>query len=366
MNLSDSNPTHSGLAPDILPEVYTADPRGSAADRQAIAEFVANTQGRVVSPEHLYVLSSTSEAYSWLFKVLCNPGDTVLAPAPGYPLVESIAQLENVYVEYYPLDLHDSWRIDTGWLAERLDAQASSGTGDTSSAIKAIVAINPNNPTGSYVHQEERAKLIDLCVRHDIALIADEVFYSYPLDPLPGVTRLAGEDRVLTFALDGLSKQLAAPGAKVAWIEASGPEGVLDEALRRLDVVADAFLPMSQLISRQLPSLLAQVDAQHAVVARRLRHNMQLCRGLIRQDPAGLVSCGQVEAAWSVLLRFPSTVDEQALVLRLIRDAGITMQPGYFFDMPLPGFVAASLLVDPADFEHGLRVLVDQVSSLQQ
>ena len=186
------------------------------------------------------MLSSTSEAYSWLIKLLCDAGDAVLAPKPGYPLIESIARLECVDTVEYQLQFDGSWFIDIAEL-ERLLSEPGG------ERIRALVLINPNNPTGSYVKPTERARIVTLCREHGIALIADEVFFDYSLEPFPGNARLAGERGVLTFALDGFSKMLAAPHAKVGWIQVSGPAEDVAEAQRRLDVIADDYLPMSDI-----------------------------------------------------------------------------------------------------------------------
>lgn len=351
LNLSDSNPTSSGLGSVIIPGSYIPNPRGPELDRRALAEFLERDQSRVVSPQHLYLLSSTSQGYAYLMKLLCNSGDAVLAPVPGYPLVEQIANLEEVRVIGYPLQLHDEWRIDFPRIIEILDSPEGE-------RVRAIVAINPNNPTGSYVQTDEIMRLSKIAAEHDIAIIADEVFHEYPLleTGLPA-SRLAGNPRCLTFALDGLSKQLAAPQAKVAWIECSGPEPALAAAQRRLDVILDAFLPTSTIISEHLPGLLAAVPTQRARVLERCHENLSTLRNLVVAQPS--VNLLEPAGGWSALLRFPAHIDEDSLVTRLIGTYKTTVQPGYFFDMPLPGFVSVSLLLPPTVFLSGTEKLLD-------
>ncbi|BDR52788.1 aminotransferase [Bombiscardovia nodaiensis] len=353
ISLNDSNPTRHGLG---LPElgVYAAEPRGPLQARQALAEFLS-TDGSSVDPDDLYLLSSTSQAYSWLIKLMCNPSDIVLEPRPGYPLIESIAQLECAQVRSYQLHYDGSWTLDLAQIRSILE-------GPQGERVRLLVLINPNNPTGSYIHPGEREQLLDLCREHDLAIIADEVFFDYPLEPLPGRKRLSGESRVLTFALDGFSKMLAAPQAKVGWIRVSGPGESVQEAKSRLDLIADDYLPMSQLIAQQIPELLAAVPAQTAKVGARCQSNLRvLTQALAAQGcPVSLL---RPEGGWNVLLRFPSVIDENELVERLIRQYGYTGQPGYFFDMTSNGYMALSLLPEPVAFKAGLDAFLAAVDS---
>lgn len=231
--LNDSNPTSHGLAPQCLSGRYTADPRGPKEIRDILSNFINKRDNRTeksvsskLNPDQLYVLSSTSQAYAWLMMLLCDAGDAVMGPTPGYPLIESIARLQCVNAIPYPLHYDGSWTIDIARVRELLE--------DVSLRIKALVLINPNNPTGSYVKPEEREILLQLCRDNGVAIIADEVFYEYSLEPFAGNARLAGESSTLVFALDGFSKMLAAPHAKVGWIEVSGPKDDVYEAQKDL------------------------------------------------------------------------------------------------------------------------------------
>lgn len=347
--LNDSNPTRHELAPRAVPSVYTADPRGPLAARQALGEFLD------CNPDDLYVLSSTSEAYSWLMKLLCDTGDMVLAPKPGYPLIESIARLECVRTKEYQLQFDGSWYIDTAQIKSLLE-------GEDGERIRALILINPNNPSGSYVKPAEREALVSLCREHDIALIADEVFFDYALEPFDGNARLAGESGVLTFALDGFSKMLAAPHAKVGWIRVSGPEKDVAEAKHRLDVIADDFLPMSNIIAEQIPTMLAEAGEQTANVRERVQSNLAQLHAMLESDESGVVSVLRAEGGWNVLLRVPSVIDENELVLRLIEQHHVTGQPGYFFDMPKNGYLALSLLPERQEFERNVRAVIDAVN----
>ena len=361
--LNDSNPTRFGLAPAFLPQVYEAEPRGPRKARQALAEFLTRRQslygkdrGIAVDPDNLYLLSSTSQAYSWLMKLLCDPGDAILEPRPGYPLIESIAGLEYVRTIPYRLAYDGSWVLDLATVREGLE-------GPESDRIRALVLINPNNPTGSYIHPEERQSLLELCQRHGVAIIADEVFFDYPLDPLPGRARLAGEDRMLTFALDGFSKSLAAPHAKVGWIQVSGPADQVAEAKRHLDMIADDYLPMSLLITRDMEAMLSDIPSQTSRVGERVRGNLEILRQALNQKES-CVSLLRPEGGWNVLLRFPQVIDEEELILRLIGSYGLTGQPGYFFDMPGNGYLALSLLPESLEFRRNVNSVVSAIGKI--
>ena len=361
--LNDSNPTRFGLAPSFLPQVYEAEPRGPLAARQALAEFLTRHRGlnennhdAAVNPDDLYLLSSTSQAYSWLMKLLCDPGDAILEPRPGYPLIESIAGLECVRTIPYRLSYDGSWALDLAAVRQALE-------GPEGDRIRALVLINPNNPTGSYVHPEERRPLMELCQRQGVVIIADEVFFDYPLDPLPGRARLAGEDRVLTFALDGFSKNLAAPHAKVGWIQVSGPSDQVAAAKRHLDLIADDYLPMSLLITRDMKAMLSDIPAQTSRVGERVRGNLDILRQALGHKDS-CVSLLRPEGGWNVLLRFPQVIDEEELILRLIRSYALTGQPGYFFDMPGNGYLALSLLPESLEFRRNVDSVVSAIEKI--
>lgn len=355
--LNDSNPTRHGLAPQEIPNVYEANLRGPKAARESLAGFLGDQSGRAVDPERLYLLSSTSEAYSWLIKLLCDAGDAVLAPKPGYPLIESIAGLECVHAIEYQLHYDGAWYIEPADIAAILDSPEGE-------RVRALVLINPNNPTGSYVKENEREALVALCRERGIAIIADEVFFDYDLEPIAANRRLAGEEGVLTFALDGFSKMLAAPHAKVGWIRVSGPDDDVAEAQRRLDVIADDYLPMSDIIAGCIPALLDAAEAQTDRVRERVRGNLAALHRMLESDELGVVNVLRPEGGWNVLLRVPSVLDENELVLKLIADHRLTGQPGYFFDMTSNGYLAVSLLPEPEEFKRGIAAVLDTVRTM--
>lgn len=361
--LNDSNPTSHGLAPQCLSGCYTADPRGPKEIRDILSNFINKRDNRTeksvppkLNPDQLYVLSSTSQAYAWLMMLLCDAGDAVMGPTPGYPLIESIARLQCVNAIPYPLHYDGSWTIDIARVRELLE--------DASLRIKALVLINPNNPTGSYVKPEEREILLQLCRDNGVAIIADEVFYEYSLESFAGNARFAGESSTLVFALDGFSKMLAAPHAKVGWIEVSGPKDDVYEAQKRLDVIADDFLPIGNTVSERIPELLQYASSQSAIVRNRVINNMHTLRETLVSTPKCCVSALRAEGGWNILLRVPSCIDDDVLALRLMKDYNLVSQPGYYFDMPVNGYLALSLLPEPQQFISGLHALLRTVDAL--
>lgn len=353
-NLNDSNPTHFGLAPDCLPGIYDADPRGPYQIRLSLAQFL-DGQNKLysstnhVDPDDLYLVTSTSQGYSWLMKLLCDAGDIILEPRPGYPLIESIAGLECTQVLPYHLVYDGSWWMNLAEIRQILEGPAGG-------RIRALIVINPNNPTGSYLHPTERAELLDLCMKHGVAIIADEVFFDYPLDPLPGRRHLSDQNQILTFTLDGFSKKLAAPHAKVGWIQVSGPAHLVAEAKQELDCIADDYLPMSQIVTDAIPDMLQDVPGQLDQVGRRIRTNWSYLLQFLKDHQTSL-SLLRAEGGWSVLLRFPEVIDEDELILHLMKKYRVSGQPGYFFDMPANGYLALSLLPEPLEFQANVRIV---------
>lgn len=361
--LNDSNPTVHGLAPRCLSDRYTADPRGPIEARMLLSDFINQRDNRgsihapaKLNPDRLYVLSSTSQAYAWLMMLMCDAGDAVIGPTPGYPLIDSIARLQCVNAIPYPLHYDGSWTIDVPRVRSLLE--------NDSLRIRALVLINPNNPTGSYVKPEEREEILRLCREHEVAIIADEVFYDYSLEPFEDNARLAGESSTLVFALDGFSKMLAAPHAKVGWIEVSGPEDEVAQAQRRLDVIADDFLPIGATVSEHIPELLQYANSQTNMVRSRVLGNLQTLRETLDKWPQCCVSALRAEGGWNILLRVPSCIDDDVLALRLMKDYRLVSQPGYYFDMPVNGYLALSLLPEPEQFNSGLNALLRTVDAL--
>lgn len=356
--LNDSNPTHFGLGIKKFGE-YNPDPKGGLSARVALAQFLSKREGAISplflppSPERLYLLSSTSQGYSWLMKLLCDPGDKIAYPSPGYPLIPSIAKIEGVEAVPYFLRFDGSWYIDLPSVEKALSKEG----------VKALVLIHPNNPTGSYVSKEEFEKISGMCAEKDVAIICDEVFYDYGFcSNLPG--RISGYAGALTFALDGFSKLLASPQIKTAWIEVSGSEEEVQEAEKRLDFIADSFLPNSWFQNESTPRLLEEAPKKTEEVRKRAQGNMEVLKKAFsgRELSSSLI---EPEGGWSALVRFASTIDEDALVTDLIKKHALSAQPGYFFDTPF-NCVAVSLLPPEGVTESRIKVLIDTIEALSR
>jgi aspartate/methionine/tyrosine aminotransferase len=353
VDLTLSNPTRAGLEYDeaairaalARPEVLRYEPSalGHEAARQAVARYLASI-GRPVSHDRLALTASTSEAYGALFKLLCDPGEAVAGPAPSYPLVPHLGGLEGVDV--IPYQLHrdrDRWRIDPRSLEDALAAGA-----------RAVVVVSPNNPTGNVPDAAERRLLAEACRRHDAALIVDEVFAPYGWHDGP-VEPVAGDDGPLAFVLDGLSKSAALPQLKLGWVAVRGPEVVAREALTRLEWVLDAYLSVSAPVQAGAAELLATAPAMQRRLRARLLANLTALRTALASVPGVEVLAG--DGGWYAVLALAGETDEEALVTALITDAGVRVQPGFFYDFAAEGYLVVSLLVPEATFVAGARAL---------
>ena len=358
LDLSESNPTRVGLPRDdsgILSSLgdrrnllYEPDPRGLLRAREAVAAS-CEARGRRFDPDEVFLCASTSEAYGWLFKLLCDPGDAVLVPRPGYPLFDYLAGLESVRVRSYRLEYsHPSgWSIDLDSVASAL-AEGS---------VRAFVLINPNNPTGSYLSRREREAVVGLCARYGAAIIADEVFFDFPVE---GGEResLLGEDRVLSFVLDGLSKLSGLPQLKLGWILPSGPSRELAEAVGRLEIIADSYLSAGAPAMNALPAVLEEAVSFRRALSLRARTDLGLLRWILegKDSPHRVLRC---QGGWTALVESPRFESEEELALGLLRDAGVWVHPGYFFDMEREAYFAASLILPPEILKAGARAYRD-------
>jgi len=355
LDLTESNPTRAQIGyprAEILagfqnPEALIYDPssNGLLEARAHIGELYR------VSPERVVLTASSSEAYSWLFKLLCNPGDEVLTPRPSYPLFEHLAALESVEIRQYPLRYHDGWFIDF----EPLEAAITSRT-------RAIVVVNPNNPTGSYLKHEQLDRLRTLCSRHQLALISDEVFSDYELSRM-GLRSLTSIGDVLTFCLGGLSKMVGMPQMKLGWMIANGPPGVLGEALARIELIADNFLSVGTPVQYALPTLLQARAAVQSQILTRLRVNLDRLREWVRaNDQFRLL---EPEGGWYAILRVPRVCSEEEWTLALL-ERGVLVQPGYFYDFEAEAYLVLSLLTPEQSMAEALRwAFTDVLQSLQ-
>jgi hypothetical protein len=302
-----------------------------------------------VDPGSIVLTASTSEAYAWLFKLLCDPGADVLVPQPSYPLFDLLTRLEGVTARPYHLEYHGVWALD------RRSVERA-----TSAATRAVLVVSPNNPTGSCLRAADREWLVSHAASRRLALISDEVFADYPLARRPDATSLLGEARALTFTLGGLSKSAGLPQVKLGWIVASGPAGDVAAALERLDVISDSYLSVSTPVQAAAPALLEAGSAIRRAIHARVRRNLDALRAAVTARPD--VTLLDPEGGWSAVLRVPAVATEQAIVLRLLDEAGVLVHPGYFFDFPREAYLVVSLLPEPAAFDEAAGRLLSLVS----
>jgi alanine-synthesizing transaminase len=353
LDLTVSNPTRVGLdypadllAPLASPESLSYDPQpmGLWSAREAVAADFAR-RGLSIAPERIALTASTSEAYAWLFKLLCDPGDVVLVPQPSYPLFEHLTTLESVTGRPYRLEYHGTWRIDVDGLEAAIDDRT-----------RAVLVVSPNNPTGSFLHAEDLQRLSEICSARDLMLIGDEVFADFPLAVSPHAAAVMQARDATVCSLGGLSKTVGLPQIKLAWIGFAGPSSKLDALMPAYELVADTFLSVSTPAQVALPHLLARGAAVREQIQTRIARNLQRVREAISTTPA--ISLPSVEAGWSATLRVPSYRSEEALVIELLTADHVLVHPGYFFDFEREAFVVISLLVEPDTFDRGIaRVL---------
>ena len=359
LDLTETNPTQCGLSspPDVLSSLadprgvrYEPDPRGMAEARRAIAAALV-TPPATLDPDRLVLTASSSEAYGFLFKLLVSPGDAVLVPQPSYPLFDVLARLEGIVARPYRLEHHGAWSLDRVSVIDALSPDA-----------RAIVVVTPNNPTGSMLRAADREWLVAIAAARGLALISDEVFAGYPIHPRADATSLLGEARALTFVLGGLSKSVGLPQVKLGWIGASGPAPLVDEALDRLDVIADAYLSVSTGVQLAASRLLAEGIATRAAILARVTANLATLREAAAARPE--VALLEPEGGWSAVLRVPAIAPEEDLVIRLITEAGVIVHPGYFFDFASEAFLVVSLLPAPDVFGRALDRLFAHLAAL--
>jgi len=355
LDLTISNPTRAGLhydAESILnslrnPAALDYDPqsKGLLMAREAVAAYYREQHSVFdADPEALLLTTSTSEAYSFVFRLLCNPEDEILVPAPSYPLFEFLADLQDVKLASYPLIYDHGWQIDFPSLYKAVNPRT-----------RAVLVVHPNNPTGSFVRSDEIGSLNRLCREYNLALIADEVFLDCPHD---GVSRqtFACNREVLTFTLSGLSKIAGLPQMKVAWVCTSGPENQLTHALARFEVIADTYLSMNAPIQLATPLLLEQRKNFQSLLLQRLRTNLEELNHLLaKQDNCSLL---RVEGGWYAVVRVPVTHSDEELAVKLLQNSGVVVHPGTFYDFPADGYLVVSLITPTANFREGInRVL---------
>ena len=355
IDMTASNPTECGFAYDAAailkalsnPAVlgYEPEPRGLLAAREAVGAYYSMRGNRVAAGD-IFLTTSTSEAYSFVFRILCNPGDEILIPSPSYPLFDLLADIQDVKLVRYPLVYDHGWQIDFHALESAISPRS-----------RGIIVVHPNNPTGHFTKPAELAKLNQVCAARQMALIADEVFLDYSVGEESPLS-FAANSEVLTFTMSGLSKICGLPQMKVAWLITGGPEQLKQQALNRLEVVADTYLSMNMPTQAATPAFLQLRAGFQTQLMTRIRTNLaELDRQLAAQK-----SCVRLklEGGWYAVLRVPATLPDEDLAIDLLNTMGVYVHPGHFFDFPAEGHLIVSLITAEQDFAEGTRKLLSR------
>jgi alanine-synthesizing transaminase len=356
LDLTASNPTECGFtyggsaivrslcSPSALG--YHPDPRGLKTAREAVREYYA-AQGERIAIEDMVLTTSTSEAYSFIFRLLCNPGDEILIPAPSYPLFEFLAEIQDVKLVRYPLFYDHGWYIDFHALRQAI-----------TSRTRGVIVVHPNNPTGHYAKPGDMAQLNEISAPAGLAIIADEVFFDFSLDT--GYPRsFAANNGVLTFTMSGLSKISGLPQMKLAWLIVSGPAEHKREALGRLEVIADTYLSLSAPIQLAARALLEQRHGfKEQLVARVGKNLAELDSKLSTQKDCTRL---RVEGGWYAVLRVPATRPDEELAIELLEKHDVYVHPGHFYGFSGDGYLVVSLITPELEFAEGTRRIISQL-----
>lgn len=365
VDLTESNPTRCGITSTDRLIALLGHPRGTAyapqalghpQARSAVAQFFID-RGLPADPHRIVMSASTSEAYAWIFKLLCENGDRVLIPAPSYPLFDYLARLENVEIDRYPLLREEAWRIDFDALEQSI--QQANGR------ARIIVLVHPNNPTGSFVRRDEAVQLSALAVKYGLALVVDEVFAEYAHGVLPDnrLPSFATERKALTFVMAGLSKSLLLPQCKVGFTLVCGPDELVHEAISRLELIADTYLSVSTPAQLALPELLAARHEMQTAMRSRVAENLaSLDKAITNAGPDAAVRRLAIDGGWYAILEVARTRDDDAWVELLVREHGVVVHPGYFFEMDRDGFLVVSLLPEPSKFVPAIESVITAVA----
>src|SRR5258708_26710908 len=353
LDLTISNPTECGFEYDgeaILEALrsaaalaYEPNPRGLESARRAVSAYYADRE-ESVSVEDIFLTTSTSEAYSYVFRTLCDPGDELLIPSPSYPLLDFLADIQDVNLVRYPLLYDHGWQIDFHALEQAITPQT-----------RGVIVVHPNNPTGNFVKSAEMAKLNSICSAREMAIIADEVFLDFALNGERAASFAANRE-ALTFTLSGLSKISGLPQMKAAWLIVGGPEQMKREALARLEVIADTYLSVNTPVQLAMPRFLEQRPAfQKQVISRARRNLAELYRQRATQK---ICSRLKVEGGWCVAVRVPATCADEEFAIELLNAHGMCLHPGHFYDFLLDGTLIVSLLTPEQVFAKGAKLLL--------
>ena len=359
LDLTVSNPARADLHYDIetilgslaQPQAmdYDPQPKGLRSAREAVAFYYREQHEEFqVDPESMVLTTSTSEGYSYVFRLLANPEDEILVPKPSYPLFEFLADLQDVKLVAYPLLYDHGWQIDFPSLYKSVNHRT-----------RAVVVVHPNNPTGSFVEDAERSALNEFCREYDLSLIVDEVFLDYGHD---GVSRptFAGNSGALTFTLSGLSKISGLPQMKLAWIVTSGAAERAGTAMARLEVIADTYLSMNAPIQLAAPVLLEQRKNIQPLLIDRVRTNREeLDRQLAKQKTCARL---EVQGGWYVVLRVPVKQSDEDLAIELLREQSVLVHPGHFYDFATDGYLVLSLITPNGVFRQGVTRILEMIA----
>ena len=363
-DLTLSNPTACGFQYDeaaILGALaapaalhYDPQPKGILQARAAVVNYYRQKNSEAdLDPERFILTTGTSEAYSFLFRLLCEPEDEIVIAHPSYPLFEFLGAIHDVKLHPFRLVYDHGWQIDFAALTQAI-----------SSRTRAIVLVHPNNPTGQFISRSEADQLRQLCLERELALVVDEVFLDYKL-PVSGTREKHGsfvfDASVLTFVVSGLSKIAGLPQMKIGWIAANGPDAEASEAIARLEIVADTYLSLNAAIQHALPTLLVQRSVIQPQIMARIEKNLRkLDEELKRQD---LISRLEFEAGWCAVLRVPAVQSDEELAIHLLENYSVLVHPGHFYDFPDEGYLVASLLTPAAEFEEGICRIINCVGA---
>ncbi len=360
LDLSVSNPTECGLqyvTAAILAAFqnrsalsYDPQPKGLLSAREEVARYYLRDHHVSVDPESVILTTSTSEAYSYIFRLLCNPQDEILVPKPSYPLFDFLADLQDVALIPYSLEYAHGWMVDFQSITRALTPRT-----------RAILLVHPNNPTGSYLRAEEVQHLNNLCQKHNLALIVDEVFLDYSFAGIPPRT-FANNLDALTFTLSGLSKIAALPQMKVAWLVTTGPGCLVQPALDRLEVIADTYLSLNAPTQWAVPTLFEQRHSLQPQLLQRVRENRANLQKLISSQPA--CELLDADAGWYAVLRVPARGSDEDLVIDLLQKQNVVVHPGHFYDFPKDGVLVLSLITPAVIFNEGISRLLKFLQSL--
>lgn len=357
IDLTESNPTQCGLnypQEGILGALsknenlaYHPDPRGMLKAREAVCQYY-HENDVAITPDQVFLTACTSEAYSHLFRLLVESEENILLPRPSYPLFQYLADLDNVQAHYYDLNLNDRWSVDFANLRSKFTRET-----------KAVVTVNPNNPTGNFISPQEAEQLYDMCENRQIPLISDEVFFDFYTDPSVERVSMADQSRILSFTLGGISKSLALPQMKVSWIIVSGPPEIRENVLERLEVIADTYLSVNTPSLNALPEWLNLREIIQGQMRDRLRYN----QGALKEKFKGVesVRCLSTEGGWYAVMSLPPDKSEEQWSELFLTQERVFVHPGYFFDFPTEPYIVLSLLTKADVFQEGIGRIAERV-----